>query len=186
VRVPRPVRWPGGRRRRWERRRSGDGGSGVVLVLGLVAVVLGIAMLVSGWGAATVARHRAEAAADLAALAAATPDLPDCARAADVAARSGAALVSCTVRGDGSVFVAVTVALPGWLDRLAGGRRPVARARAGRPDDMTAGMTAGTSAGTTAIDAVPAGTRAVTPRIGMVPCAPVVARLVRRPSAGSD
>jgi len=158
----------------------------VVLVLGLVAVVLGIAMLVSGWCAATVARHRAEAAADLAALAAATPDLPDCARAADVAARSGAALVSCTVRGDGSVFVAVTVALPGWLDQLAGGRRPVARARAGRPDDMTAGMTAGTSAGTTAIDAVPAGTRAVTPRIGMVPCAPVVARLVRRPSAGSD
>ena len=154
----------------------------MVLVLGLVAVVLGIAMLVSGWGAATVARHRAEAAADLAALAAATPDLPDCARAADVAARSGAALVSCTVRGDGSVFVAVTVALPGWLDQLAGGRRPVARARAGRPDDMTVG----TSAGTTAIDAVPAGTRAVTPRIGMVPCAPVVARLVRRPSAGSD
>ena len=160
--------------RRPRRGRPQDRGGGVVLVLGLVAVALGVAFALTALGAAAVARHRADAVADLAALAAAAPETADCARAAGVAARSDAALLSCGVRSDGSVVVEVTVALPGWLDRLAGAARPVGRARAGRPGDRVDQPSG----------AVWATSRHAEYRRG--PRSSGEARRVRRGSAGSD
>jgi secretion/DNA translocation related TadE-like protein len=110
-----------------------DVGSGVVLVLTLCAVIAALGLGLTAAGGAIVARHRADSAADLAALAAAGPPLADCTRADAVAVVSGARVVACTVLADGSVVVTVAATLPGWLDRLAGGRRPLGRARAGRP-----------------------------------------------------
>ena len=83
------------------------------------------------YGGAVTGRHRAEGAADLAALAAAV-HVPDgqvtaCARAGKVAARNGGSLGACRVVGD-DVEVEVTrpVTLGGF-----GVRTAVARARAG-------------------------------------------------------
>ncbi|WP_369812507.1 Rv3654c family TadE-like protein, partial [Kineosporia sp. A_224] len=77
---------------------------------------------------AVTARHRADAAADLGALAAASawPE-PDCARAAAVVAGDGAALVACTVLGDGVVEVRASVPVPApWA--VVGPAEVVARA----------------------------------------------------------
>ncbi len=83
------------------------------------------------YGGAVTGRHRAETAADLAALAAAV-HVPDgaptaCARAASVAARNGGSLRGCRVVGDD---VEVGVSMPVRLGRL-GVRAAHARARAG-------------------------------------------------------
>lgn len=79
-------------------------------------------------GAAVVARHRAQSAADLGALAAATVlasgPAAACGRAATVAAAGGAALRSCAVTGL-DVVVTVTVRAGG---RFAGEARAGARA----------------------------------------------------------
>jgi secretion/DNA translocation related TadE-like protein len=112
------------RRRLMDRSRTGAGcerGSATVLTVGAVAavvVVLAGVLVVSG-----VVRdvHRARAAADLAALAAAGPlssgGGADCALAASVAAANGAVLTGCAVGGDGSVLVSASVGrrwAPGW------------------------------------------------------------------------
>jgi secretion/DNA translocation related TadE-like protein len=113
-----------------------DAGSGVVLVLAVIAVTIWTALLVAALGNVIVARHRAEAAADLSALAAASAGPPpDCARAAAIAATSGARLLGCRSLPDGSVEVEVICALPAWIAAWAAGAitRPVGRARAGRP-----------------------------------------------------
>lgn len=96
-------------------------GSGSVLVLGavlVVTVVLAGALVVL---AAVRDAHRARAAADLAALAAALPRAvggpADCRRAATVAAVAGAALVECRPLPDGSVRVRTRIAVrwpAGW------------------------------------------------------------------------
>jgi secretion/DNA translocation related TadE-like protein len=81
-------------------RPRGEDGSATIWVLGcaaLLAVVTAVAVL---RGAAVLARHRAEGAADLAALAAAGHiglDRAGCAAAAAVAAANGARLQSCVL-----------------------------------------------------------------------------------------
>ena len=112
-----------------------DDGAGTVLALGLVAVLGAVVLACAALGSAVVARHRAGAAADLAALAAADRTAgraagPPCPAAAAVAAVDGAAVSSCTVAPDGSVTVAVSVRLPPPWNRLGVAR---AQARAGRP-----------------------------------------------------
>lgn len=118
-------------------RAAGDRGSGTVLVLAVVAA-LGL-VSVTAWtaSAAALARHRAEVAADLAALAGAgeldRAGASDraCAAARAVAGANGAWLESCRVGGAQLVVVAaLRLRLPGVL---GGGSRVVkARARAGR------------------------------------------------------
>lgn len=74
----------------------------------LLLTVLGLAHL----GAAVLARHRAQSAADLAALAAATA-LRDgysaCGAGADFATRNGADLAACRDLGNGDVYIEVEV-----------------------------------------------------------------------------
>lgn len=99
---------------RWS--RPGDRGSASVWVLAIGLVVIVVAQAFAMVGAATVARHRAQAAADLAALAGALRVLDGesvaCARAAEVSARNGAGLVACRVDGF-DVIVTVEVAATG-------------------------------------------------------------------------
>ena len=115
------------------RSRAPERGSATVwslLAIVLVLLALGAALAV---GAAVLARHRAGAAADLAALTAAaraTAGEPaPCAAAAAVAAANGAVLLACTVDpGRGRAEVHTGVPLPGWLAPLGPAR---GRARAG-------------------------------------------------------
>ncbi|WP_426623152.1 Rv3654c family TadE-like protein [Leifsonia sp. McL0607] len=97
---------------------SAERGSGTVLALATVAVLVAVTtavMLVSG---AWAARHRAAIAADAAALAAAEVAVgravgEPCAQARLVASANGAALAECAVAG---VVVQVTAVVPhaGW------------------------------------------------------------------------
>lgn len=100
-------------------RSQGDGGSATIwtLAVGLVFVVAAMALALIA--SATVARHRAQAAADLAALAAALRALDGpidaCARAAQISASNGASLVACRLDGfDAIVTVEVAVGGAGW------------------------------------------------------------------------
>jgi secretion/DNA translocation related TadE-like protein len=126
-------------------RPAGDRGSGSiwVLALGLVVVLAGLVGMYRG--SAVVGRHRAEAAADFAALAAAAKVLEvACASAGTVAAANGARLVSCAV--DGSIATVTTaVALRGVLpgDFVATGR---ARAGPAPADDGDQRQRSGLSA----------------------------------------
>ena len=102
-----------------------------MLVLGVVAVLLLAGFTATALGAVAVARHRASAAADLAALAAAARAVegtaPACAAGRRAAAGAGGVLRSC--RLDGDVAEVVTVVRPsGWLGELG---QATARARAG-------------------------------------------------------
>lgn len=120
-------------------RRPTDEGSATVLTVaaaGVVVVVLAAALVLVG-----VVRdvHRARAAADLAALAAAGPALSgagaDCGAAMAVAHSNGGDLAGCEPSGDGSVVVTVQVARVSppawrWLPTVV-----TARARAGVVDD---------------------------------------------------
>lgn len=136
-----------------------DRGSGTVLVLGLLGVVVALAGLVVLVGAVVVARHHAESAADLAALAAAGsdgldgpdpvpagvtlggtgagtgPGGPGCRRAEAVATAGGGSLASCRRLDDGSyvVRVVVPVTVTSSLLPAVGDLRATARARAGLP-----------------------------------------------------
>jgi secretion/DNA translocation related TadE-like protein len=114
-----------------------DRGSASVWVLACSALVLLVAVAVSLRAGAVLARHRAESAADLAALAAAgrigTAD-DVCEPAGPIARANGGALVRCRTRlapdgrsGSVDVEVSVAVRLPG-----IGWRRATASARAGR------------------------------------------------------
>ncbi|MDQ1626309.1 MAG: hypothetical protein QOI54_53 [Actinomycetota bacterium] len=111
-------------------RLPADAGSATIWVLCCCLLVWSAGLAGLTRGAAVVARHRAESAADLAALAGARVQLaatgPPCARVAEVAARNGARLVACAARGDGSLSVVLEVPGPSW-GRL---RLPPARARA--------------------------------------------------------
>ena len=106
----------------------------VALAAGLLLLITGTALHV---GAAVLARHRAEVAADLAALAGAADVLTQTERVCPVAARiagaNGATLTSCSQVGL-DVLVQVRVAVPlGALSGEASGR-----ARAGPVDGSTA------------------------------------------------
>lgn len=98
----------------------GERGSATVWVIALSGVLAVVGAAVVLVAAATVARHRAEAAADLAALAAAGRaawgEADGCALAELVATANAARLVSCAV-GAGAV-VEVRVSVPVRLGRL--------------------------------------------------------------------
>ncbi|WP_018683877.1 Rv3654c family TadE-like protein [Actinokineospora enzanensis] len=110
-----------------------DGGFATVWVAAVSAVLMSIFLLVLTLGAATVARHRAEAAADLAALAAAAHAVsgPEaaCARARWVVERMGARLDACGL--DGWVAAVAVTVRPGLPTAGAAS----ARARAGPAAD---------------------------------------------------
>lgn len=106
-------------------------GSGTVWVLAL-SLVVGLAAIAGGsWGLAAAARHRAEAAADLAALAAAGEAIwgagRACAAAARIATENGAQLDRCELKGD---VAEIRVRRQLRLGRLSG-RTAFASARAG-------------------------------------------------------
>jgi secretion/DNA translocation related TadE-like protein len=113
-------------------RSDGERGSASVWVVALATVLGVVGAAVVLVGVATVARHRATAAADLAALAAAqravTGDPDPCGTARRLAAANTAALTGCRADADG--VVEVTVAVPVRLGRL-GLHEATARARAG-------------------------------------------------------
>jgi secretion/DNA translocation related TadE-like protein len=106
-----------------------DSGAGSVLLVAVVAVVLSAATAALVLGGALVSRQRAEAAADLAALAGAQALLRGgdaCGAAGRVAAAGRARVVVCEPAGS-TLHLVVEVALPGVLGRLD---VPPARARA--------------------------------------------------------
>lgn len=131
---------------RWRSRVRGDIGSASLWVLVGGLLVLGIAVMVTTRASVIAARHRAESAADLAALAAADGIGVDvdsaamCRRAERIAWRNGASMRSCSVdvSADGrSGTVVVQVELQVRLPTV-GDTRVTARARAGRlPVDTT-------------------------------------------------
>jgi secretion/DNA translocation related TadE-like protein len=102
-------------------------GSATIDALTAMVVLSTVAICALTLSAMVVAKHRAGAAADLAALAGAAATLREpnpCAVAADVARRNGAALATCELKGL-SVEVVVRVAGPTWF-----GFHPQLRARA--------------------------------------------------------
>ena len=100
-----------------------------MLVLAASACLAAVAMLVLDVGGVALVRQHARAAADQAALAAAT--MGDCAAAARLAAANGAELRDCRLEGS-DVQVTVALPLPTALARLSA--EPVqATARAGPP-----------------------------------------------------
>jgi secretion/DNA translocation related TadE-like protein len=111
-------------------RPTGDRGSGALWVLAVSLIVVLSAALGAVRGIAALARHRAESAADLAALAGAVHAVSGaddvCGAARSIAARNAARLTTCSV--DGSVVtITVSCALTGGLGRW----RAQASARAG-------------------------------------------------------
>lgn len=112
------------------RAEASDAGSASVLLLSLTAVLGLVAALFSLLGGVAVARHRAAAAADLSALAAAGLALdgagPACAAADRIASAQGAVLLACAVDGE---IVQVRVGIrPGGLPGRLGLARASARA----------------------------------------------------------
>jgi len=107
-------------------------GSATIWTVGLMALVFAVAMAVVFAGMARVARHRAQSAADLSALAAARLAFADpgrsCLRASSLAADNGARITRCSL-GEGGVAdieVVMEVSLP-----LKGTVAITSRARAG-------------------------------------------------------
>jgi secretion/DNA translocation related TadE-like protein len=115
-------------------RARGDDGAAAVLVLAIAALVALLAATTAAVAAVGVARQRAAAVADLAALAAARHALEGpavaCGWALRLAAADGAELVGCQVRGD-VVEVVAQVRPPGRLGVLGA---VTGRARAGPAD----------------------------------------------------
>jgi secretion/DNA translocation related TadE-like protein len=104
-----------------------DRGGATVLVVAMAGLLMFVMTGLAAAGGLVTAQRRAQAAADLAALAgASTPD-DACARAGEVAAANAAALEACRLDGD-EVTVEVSVAGPRvpWRDV-----RVTAEARAG-------------------------------------------------------
>lgn len=110
---------------------TGDRGAAAVLVLALAGLLSLLGAATSAVAAVGVARQRAAAVADLAALAAAAHVLEGapvaCGRAHRLAAQDAASLRSCRVQGD-VVEVVSEVRPPGPLGRLGAA---TGRARAG-------------------------------------------------------
>lgn len=98
-----------------------DDGSATIWAVGGIAVLFLVAAAVLAMGSVVQTRHRATAAADLAALAAATyaPDGPPaaCDRARWVADHMRVRLTSCELAG-WDALVEVSAALPGELSRF--------------------------------------------------------------------
>jgi secretion/DNA translocation related TadE-like protein len=96
---------------RREPERDSERGAGTVLILGIVAAVLLLAVGIAALGAAQNARGTAQVAADLGALAGATAlrdGFDPCGTAGDAVTRNGAETASCEVLGGGVVRVVAT------------------------------------------------------------------------------
>jgi len=117
------------------RRPVSDSGVAAVLILALASVLALVGALTTSLAAVAVARQRAAAVADLAALAAASHVLTGpaaaCVRAAAVAQRNGGRLTRCRVDGE-RVDVWAEVRPPGVLGGL-GVAQAQARAGPGGP-----------------------------------------------------
>lgn len=93
-------------------------GSATIWTVGLMALVFAVAAAVMIVGTARVARHRAQSAADLSALAAARLAFADpgqsCVRASSLAEQNGARVTRCSVDDGGIAEIEVTmwIALP--------------------------------------------------------------------------
>ncbi|MFE7504981.1 Rv3654c family TadE-like protein [Promicromonospora sp. NPDC057488] len=114
-----------------EKGTDSESGAGTVLVLGIVAAILLLAVGIAALGAAQNARGAVQAAADLGALAGATAlrdGFDPCGTAGAAVTRNGAELSSCEVRDGGVVRVAATRAAVGPAGVLGSAR---ATARAG-------------------------------------------------------
>lgn len=98
------------------------------------ASMLAILLIGLQLAGAVIARHRAEAAADVAALAGAAAVLLDvgaaCSRAGEIAAANGARLTGCAIQ---EMDLTVTVAVPVSLGILGGAASGRARAGPVRP-----------------------------------------------------
>ncbi|MBA8811118.1 Rv3654c family TadE-like protein [Promicromonospora sukumoe] len=119
-------------------RRDPERGAGTVLVLGVVAAALLLAVGIAALGAAQNARGAAQAAADLGALAGATAlrdGFDPCGTAGAAVTRNGAELAACEVLGGGVVRVVATRAAVGPAGELGSAR---ATARAGPRESATA------------------------------------------------
>jgi secretion/DNA translocation related TadE-like protein len=116
-----------------------DRGSASVLVLGAGLAVLLVGSAVAWVGAATVARHQAETAADLGALAGAQRsvlgDRVACTRARRIVTANGGSVLACSVDGL-DVTVRVGVGPPGLAGRFS---LATATARAGPIRAVAAG-----------------------------------------------
>jgi secretion/DNA translocation related TadE-like protein len=118
-----------------------EGGAAGLLTLWASAAVLAVAVTALAWGGALVARHRADRAADIAALAgAATVQAggDGCGAAIRLAAAQGARVTSCQVIDATTVQLEVAVDVVGPAARWGGLPPARARARAG-PAWMGAG-----------------------------------------------
>lgn len=113
------------------RRFEGDKGMATVVVMTVIGLLAGAAALGLAIGIAVETRHRVQAAADAAALAAAGDAISGsaaaCNRGADLARRNGAHLTSCLIH-DAIADVRVEARPPGTLAIFG---PVVARARAG-------------------------------------------------------
>ncbi|MDT5076580.1 MAG: hypothetical protein QOJ80_1217 [Mycobacterium sp.] len=110
--------------------RANDRGSATVVAVAMLALLMSIALGVMVFGMAVVARHRAQAAADLAALAAAgrlaSGSAAACAAASSVAGAMRSTITSCRVE---QLDVVVGVDVPVQLGRWGvGAARALARA----------------------------------------------------------
>lgn len=124
----RPFRLPPSRFRRWNLRA--DSGSATIVAVAVMVVLLALTAGGAAVGMTVVARHRAQAAADLSALAGAQHALygvaPACAEAATIARRMDAAVTRCAVE---DLDVVVAVSVPVVLGRFGvGPARAAARA----------------------------------------------------------
>jgi secretion/DNA translocation related TadE-like protein len=111
--------------------RPADGGAAGLLTVGASAAVLAMSITALAWGGAMVARHRADRAADIAALGGAVAlqaGGDGCAAAIRLAREQGARVTSCQVVDATTVLVEVAVEVVGPAARW--GRLPPARARA--------------------------------------------------------
>ncbi len=108
------------------RSRTDEGGA-TVLVVAMAGLLMFVAVGLSAAGGLVTAQRRAQAAADLAALAAATTAGDRCAEAVRIASANDAVIVECGARGR-EVTVAVSVAGPAVPWRRV---RVTAEARAG-------------------------------------------------------
>ncbi|APE37937.1 pilus assembly protein TadE [Nocardia mangyaensis] len=114
---------------------TSDAGGATAFACIALAALIALTLLIGQVGVAVVARHRAQAAADLGALAAAgvLVEGPEagCARATELARRMGARVARCVVEHwDVEVTVEVTVTLGIFGNRTVG-----VAARAGPVDD---------------------------------------------------
>ena len=161
-----------------------EAGSASIWLVALL-MLAGCALLaVLGLGAAVAARHRAESAADLAALAAADRMLEDpagaCGTAARVASAQQARLTSCVLRSDAaqdSVQVSVEAPLPGRLFADL----PPARGRARAGPLSTADLPSAPAPVPAARSAARTTTRTTTQNAALT-----AARSEAPPGAGSD